>query len=33
LRLAAPILAKWSEAHFSTLVRLMRRFLADLLEL
>jgi len=33
LRLAAPILAKWSEEDFSTLVRLLRRFVDDVLEL
>ncbi|WP_437575515.1 MarR family winged helix-turn-helix transcriptional regulator [Sorangium sp. So ce887] len=30
-RLAAPILAKWSEEDFSDLVRLMRRFVDDLM--
>jgi len=33
MRLAAPILAKWSEEDFSTLVRLLRRFVDDVLEL
>jgi len=33
LRLAAPILAKWSEEDFTTLVRLLRRFVDDVLEL
>ena len=32
-RLAAPILAKWSEEDFGDLVRLFRRFVDDLLEL
>ena len=32
-RMAAPILAKWSEEDFSTLVRLMRRFVDDLMAL
>jgi DNA-binding MarR family transcriptional regulator len=30
LRIAAPILAKWSDEDFSDLVRLMRRFVDDL---
>ncbi|WP_437480780.1 MarR family winged helix-turn-helix transcriptional regulator [Sorangium sp. So ce1014] len=30
-RLAAPILARWSEEDFSDLVRLMRRFVDDLM--
>ncbi|XXU61836.1 MarR family winged helix-turn-helix transcriptional regulator [Sorangium sp. So ce1097] len=30
-RLAAPILARWSEEDFSDLVRLMRRFVDDLI--
>ena len=30
LRIAAPVLAKWSEKDFSGLVRLMRRFVDDL---
>ncbi len=29
LRLATPLLAKWSEEDFSTLVRLLRRFVDD----
>jgi DNA-binding MarR family transcriptional regulator len=33
LRIAAPILAKWTDADFSDLVRLMRRFVDDLMEL
>jgi DNA-binding MarR family transcriptional regulator len=33
LRLAAPILAKWSDKDFRALVKLMRRFVDDLLEL
>jgi DNA-binding MarR family transcriptional regulator len=33
LRLAAPIFAKWSEEDFSTLVRLLRRFADDLMNL
>jgi DNA-binding MarR family transcriptional regulator len=32
-RIAAPILAKWSEEDFSDLVRLMRRFVDDLMAL
>ncbi len=32
-RLAAPILARWSEEDFSDLVRLMRRFVDDLMAL
>jgi DNA-binding MarR family transcriptional regulator len=31
LRIAAPILAKWSEEDFNDLVRLMRRFVDDLM--
>jgi DNA-binding MarR family transcriptional regulator len=30
LRIAAPILAKWSDEDFNNLVRLMRRFVDDL---
>ncbi|XXT25545.1 MarR family transcriptional regulator [Sorangium sp. So ce429] len=30
-RLAAPVLARWSEEDFSDLVRLMRRFVDDLM--
>jgi len=33
LRLAAPILAKWSDKDFGDLLRLMRRFVDDLMEL
>jgi DNA-binding MarR family transcriptional regulator len=33
LRLAAPIFAKWSEEDFSRLVRLLRRFADDLMNL
>lgn len=33
LRLAAPVLARWSEKDFNSLVRLMRRFVDDLLSL
>lgn len=32
-RIAAPILAKWSEEDFGDLVRLMRRFVDDLITL
>jgi DNA-binding MarR family transcriptional regulator len=32
-RIAAPILARWSEEDFSDLVRLMRRFVDDLMAL
>jgi DNA-binding MarR family transcriptional regulator len=32
LRIARPILAKWTEADFGELVRLMRRFVDDLME-
>ena len=31
LRLATPLLAKWSEEDFSTLVRLLRRFVDDVM--
>ena len=33
LRIAAPILAQWTDADFSNLVRLMRRFVDDLMGL
>jgi DNA-binding MarR family transcriptional regulator len=33
LRLAASIIAKWSEEDFSTLARLLRRFADDLMNL
>ena len=33
MRLAAPILAKWTGRDFGDLVRLMRRFVDDLMEL
>ncbi len=33
VRLAAPILSKWSDTDFGDLVRLMRRFVDDLTEL
>ena len=32
-RIAAPILAKWTDEDFGDLVRLMRRFVDDLMEL
>jgi DNA-binding MarR family transcriptional regulator len=33
MRIAAPILARWTEKDFNDLVKLMRRFVDDLLEL
>jgi len=33
VRIAAPILAKWTDKDFGDLVRLMRRFVDDLMEL
>jgi DNA-binding MarR family transcriptional regulator len=33
MRIAAPILAKWTDEDFGDLVRLMRRFVDDLMEL
>jgi DNA-binding MarR family transcriptional regulator len=33
MRIAAPILARWTEKDFNDLVRLMRRFVDDLIEL
>jgi DNA-binding MarR family transcriptional regulator len=33
VRIAAPIMAKWTNADFRDLVRLMRRFVDDLMEL
>jgi DNA-binding MarR family transcriptional regulator len=33
LRIAAPIVARWTDKDFGNLVRLMRRFVDDLMEL
>ena len=33
VRIASPILARWTDEDFGDLVRLMRRFIDDLMEL